>query len=86
MTPWNFPDLASGLGGDALAPVLACDPPVKVLLVGCGASMTLLPPELRSRLKALGLVADVMSTGAACRTYNVLLAEKRPIAAALVAV
>lgn len=66
--------------------MLACDPPVKVLLVGCGRRMTLLAPDLRKALRDAGLVVDVMDTGAACRTYNVLLGEKRPVAAALIAV
>ena len=33
-----------------------------------------------------GLALEAMDTGAACRTYNVLLAEGRPVGAALVAV
>ncbi|TJW80294.1 MAG: hypothetical protein E5X43_25890, partial [Mesorhizobium sp.] len=37
-------------------------------------------------LKAAGIAADPMSTGAAVRTYNVLLAENRAVAAALIAV
>ncbi|TIS10737.1 MAG: hypothetical protein E5X09_14785, partial [Mesorhizobium sp.] len=41
---------------------------------------------LRSALKEAGISADPMSTGAAVRTYNVLLAEDRAVAAALIAV
>jgi uncharacterized protein len=37
-------------------------------------------------LKALGVVVEPMDTGAACRTYNVLLSEDRRVAAALIAV
>jgi uncharacterized protein len=56
---------------------------VEILLVGCGRRGALLPKDLRARLKAAGIVADAMDTGAACRTYNVLLAEDRRVAAAL---
>lgn len=59
---------------------------VEVLLLGCGASIAFLKPAIRSRLKSHGIVADIMDTGAACRTYNVLMAEERLVAAALIAV
>ncbi|MGB6119452.1 MAG: MTH938/NDUFAF3 family protein, partial [Mesorhizobium sp.] len=42
--------------------------------------------DLRDALKAHGIMSDPMSTGAAVRTYNVLLAEDRAVAAALIAV
>jgi uncharacterized protein len=45
--------------------------------------MQLVPPALRQALRAQGVVIDAMDTGAACRTYNVLLAEDRRVAAAL---
>jgi uncharacterized protein len=45
-----------------------------------------LSTEARSALEAAGLYPDPMSTGAAVRTYNVLLSEERRVAAALVAV
>ena len=41
---------------------------------------------LRQAFADAGLGLEVMSTGAACRTYNVLLAEGRPVGAALIAV
>ncbi|MBI1985608.1 MAG: Mth938-like domain-containing protein, partial [Rhodospirillales bacterium] len=41
---------------------------------------------LREDLKQAGLVLEWMDTGAACRTFNVLLAEERACAAALIAV
>jgi uncharacterized protein len=58
--------------------------PAELLLVGCGARALFIPPAVRSELKAAGLALEVMDTGAACRLYNVLLAEGRRIAAALV--
>lgn len=59
---------------------------IEVLLVGTGRDLVPLAPPLRQRFRDLGIVAEAMSTGAAVRTYNVLLAEERPVAAALVAV
>lgn len=66
---------------DSLAPVV--DAGIQILLLGCGSRMMLVPPALRQELRARGVVVDAMDTGAACRTYNVLLAEDRRIAAAL---
>ena len=59
---------------------------VEILLVGMGKDLRPLPAALRTALKEVGISADPMSTGAAVRTYNVLLAEDRAVAAALVAV
>ena len=59
---------------------------VEVLLVGMGRDLRRLPEALRSALRAVRISADPMSTGAAVRTYNVLLAEDRAVAAALIAV
>ena len=59
---------------------------VQVLLVGTGGDIRRLPADLRELLRERGISSDPMSTGAAVRTYNVLLAEDRAVAAALVAV
>jgi uncharacterized protein len=59
---------------------------VEILLVGMGRDLRPLPASLRAALKEAGISADPMSTGAAVRTYNVLLAEDRAVAAALIAV
>jgi uncharacterized protein len=56
----------------------------EILLLGCGPRMVPVPAALRQALKAAGISIDAMDTGAACRTYNVLLAEDRRVAAALV--
>jgi len=66
--------------------VLAAEPPVEVLLVGCGSAMALIDPDLRDAARARGVALEPMDTGAACRTYNVLMAEDRRVAAALIAV
>ncbi|MCB1488156.1 MAG: hypothetical protein KDJ88_11945 [Bauldia sp.] len=71
---------------DTLAPVFAEAEAIDVLIVGTGVGLVLLEPELTQALREAGIVAEAMSTGAAVRTYNVLLAENRAVAAALVAV
>jgi uncharacterized protein len=85
-----FPDATRAWGAvriaevteTSLAPVLAKGG-VEILLIGCGRRMALIPKELRIKLREAGIVVDTMDTGAACRTYNVLLAEDRRVAAAL---
>lgn len=59
---------------------------VDLLLLGTGDRMAQIDRGLRQELRAAGVVIEVMDTGAACRTYNVLLAEGRKVAAALIAV
>ena len=72
---------------EALAPLLALPKgQVEILLVGTGPDLVPLPEALRARLRAAGIRSDPMATGAAARTYNVLLGEGRRVAAALVAV
>lgn len=66
--------------------VLAEASDIQILLVGSGAELKPLPKALREVFRARGISADPMSTGAAVRTYNVLLAEDRAVAAALIAV
>jgi len=59
---------------------------IDILLVGTGKDLTFIPPHIRMLFKEKNIAIDAMSTGAACRTYNVLLSEERRVAAALVAV
>ena len=56
---------------------------IDVVLLGSGAKGEFFPPKLRAALKEKGLSVDAMDTGAACRTYNVLMAEGRRVVAAL---
>lgn len=58
---------------------------VDVLLVGTGPQIAHLPRDLRTKLDAAGIGAEVMDSPAACRTYNVLLSEQRRVAVALLA-
>lgn len=71
---------------DSLAPVIAAEPRPGILLIGCGPRAAFITPDIRQALRVAGITIDAMDTGAACRTYNVLLAEERRVAAALIAV
>jgi len=64
---------------DALAPGMA----VELLLVGSGPAIRHVSPAAREALQAAHIGFDVMNTGAACRTYNLLLSEGRHVAALL---
>ncbi len=55
------------------------------LLIGMGPEIAPIPRKLRETLEECGVGIDLMSTPAACRTYNVLLSEGRRAAAALIA-
>ena len=74
------------LDASDFARVLAEASGIEILLVGTGTDLRPLPGPLRMSLKDAGISSDPMSTGAAVRTYNVLLAEDRAVAAALIAV
>jgi uncharacterized protein len=57
-----------------------------VCLLGCGVRMEQVPEPLRAALMEAGLKLDPMGTGAACRTFNMLMGEERHAAAALIAI
>jgi uncharacterized protein len=59
---------------------------IDLLLIGMGHDMARPPKPVREALAAAGLMVDPMATGHAVSTYNLLLAEKRRVAAALIAV
>ena len=69
---------------ERFAPVVARGD-IEILLLGCGPRMGMVASALRQGLGAGGIIVDAMDTGAACRTYNVLIAEERRVAAALIA-
>ncbi len=80
------PMTAEGLTTADFAPLLAEPEGIELLLIGTGRDFRLPSQELRSGLRDYGIRIEPMDTGAACRTYNVLLAEGRPVGAALIAV
>ncbi len=59
---------------------------VRILLIGTGKSMLPMPMTWRAMAREADVALEAMDTGAACRTYNVLLTEERSVAAALIAV
>ena len=59
---------------------------IDILLIGAGRTHTILPPSQRVIWQGLGFTVDIMDTMAACRTYNILTAEGRRVAAALIPV
>ncbi len=73
------------LSAASLQPVLDAEPAVEILLIGCGASMAYIEDDIRRALREKGITIDAMDSGAAARTYNVLLLEGRRVAAALIA-
>lgn len=68
---------------ESLEPIFA-ESDIEILVLGLGKSAGLLKRELRAQLKETGIAFEAMDTGAACRTYNILLSEDRRAAAALI--
>jgi len=66
----------------ALAPALALNP--EILLLGTGARIRFPASLLYAQLAGRGIGLEVMDTAAACRTYNVLVNDRRPVVAALI--
>ena len=79
----NAPQSLNELDVSHFEALLAQSADIDVLLFGTGAKMQFIPPKLRQALSTQGLPIDVMDTGAACRTYNVLMAEGRRVVAVL---
>jgi uncharacterized protein len=77
---------AEDLTPASLGLILAERPALGFLIFGTGLTQVFPGAGLRQAFAEAGLGLEVMSTGAACRTYNVLLAEGRPVGAALIAV
>ena len=84
---WDVTEMA-GVTSQSLGAVIDAAKMGEVdrLLIGCGARMAMVPGDLRAALRADGIVIEPMDTGAAARTFNVLMAEGRRVAAALIAV
>ncbi|MEO1549111.1 MAG: Mth938-like domain-containing protein [Pseudomonadota bacterium] len=89
---WEGPLILSSKGPQAwagwqdLAPLIALSEQTDVLFLGMGAEIAPLATEVRETLERSGLAVEIMGTGPACRTYNVMLSEGRRIAAGLIPV
>jgi len=85
MSAWPIAS-AAVLTLEALKPVLDQADRLDVLLIGLGPDITLIDPAIRAAFRERNIIVEATQTGGAIRTYNVLLAEDRAIAAALIAV
>lgn len=82
---WAIDDIVTA-EPDTFAAVIDPSQAIEVLLIGTGIAHQPLPDDVTKALVEAKLGYEIMSTGAAARTYNVLLAEHRRVAAALVPV
>lgn len=80
------PENPSALTSEDFSSVFAVADTIQFLMLGTGDHQVLPPSEVRTAFDAAGLGLEVMDTGAACRAHNVLLAEKRAFATAVIAV
>ena len=82
--PWSIGN-ADAISKDDIELILSSIPLIEYLLIGSGASIPMLPKEVADiLLQHGGVYFDFMETGAACRTYNVLMSEDRIVGAALI--
>jgi uncharacterized protein len=84
---WVWPvTRVAELTAAVLEPVYSRAESLDFFLIGGGSDPFVLPGPLRARFNAVSLSVDAMATGAAVRTYNILLAENRRVGAGLIAV
>jgi uncharacterized protein len=84
---WAWPvTKAEDIDKIALARVFAAAAGIDTLIIGTGTDVWLPPPALREALRGVRVVLDTMQTGPAVRTYNIMIGERRRVAAALIAV
>lgn len=77
---WEVGD-AARIAYEHLAPAIGLDP--EIILLGTGAEAAVPDVGLIASLARLSIGLEIMSTPAACRTYNVLVSEQRRVVAAL---
>lgn len=84
---WAWPVAGvSALTDEALALVFDRGDALDFFIIGTGAEPWIMPEPLREKFHAMHVSADTMTTGAAVRTYNVMLMESRRVGAALIAI
>ena len=79
LSPWRPVDPRDISLAD-LEPALAMDP--EILILGTGLRQRFLDPKIMQAVLQKGVGLEVMDTGAACRTFNVLLSEYRHVVGA----
>lgn len=79
--PWSVADI-SALTIDKVAELVNYKP--EIIIIGTGEKQIFPDPKLFMPLMKSGIGYEVMNTGAACRTYNILLSEDRQVLAALI--
>ena len=82
---WHPPENANNLTIDHILPYLSKTPP-PLFILGIGGAPMAPMNDLAESLKALGIALELMSTAAACRTWNVLMSEGRDAAAGIYAI
>jgi uncharacterized protein len=82
---WPVTSLAE-LNEAALLPVFERAGKLDLFLIGAGGDPWVLADGLRARFRERSISVDAMTTGAAVRTYNILLAENRRVGVGLIAV
>ena len=85
MRAWPI-ERADQIDERALELVIARAAEIDTLIIGTGREVFFFPNDLRVRLRELGIVVDAMQTGPAIRVYNVMVGERRRVAAGLIAV
>lgn len=84
---WDWPVTSvEQLDAASLGEAMALGDKIGHLLIGTGRVIAPVPRDVRAACEAAGLWVECMDTGAAARTYNILLAEGRLVGAALIAV
>jgi uncharacterized protein len=84
---WVWPvTTATEIDEYSLSRVLAAANLIDTLLVGTGTEIWVAPQRLREAFRAVHISLDTMQTGPAVRTYNIMIGERRRVAAALIAV
>ncbi|MEA2896823.1 MAG: hypothetical protein QOJ84_2438 [Bradyrhizobium sp.] len=84
---WAWPVAKSDeINEVTLRRVIANAASIDTLIVGTGNEVWIPPSWLRERLRKVSIVIDAMLTGPAIRTYNIMIGERRRVAAALIAV
>jgi uncharacterized protein len=84
---WAWPvTKAAEIDEYTLSRVFAAANGIDSLIIGTGTDVWIAPNRLREALRAVHISLDSMQTGPAIRTYNVMIGERRRVAAALIAV